>query len=178
MNRIRLEKNGVLIHNEQPLESDPLTCLGYRVDLEAECTLRNFFQMLERYAAFARLNPFIPVFIEQFHSCPDAGCTYSGIDHIELRRTIEMIGFPGDPSLEIYVSLDGHSGDEIVDIKPLWLESLLDMDLRLGKVKHVVFGDHADTFTYDTVFSLFELLDGICWQLSFHNMPSECRISF
>ena len=96
---------------------------------------------------------------------------------VELTKTIEMIGFPGDPAIEIYMSFQGVRGKESCSIREVWLENLLDMDIRLGKLKHIIFGDQIDTFEFDTVFSLFELIDGISWQLSFHNMPVECRIS-
>jgi len=178
MNSVHLRNDGWLIRNRQPVESDPLIYLGHSVDLESGYTLRSFFQMLGRYGILARLNPFLPPFIEQFLACAGIGCRSDGIDHLELSKTIEMIGFPGDPNVEMYTSLSGRRGNETIDIKPLWLEYLLDMTVKLGKLKHVIFGDQVDTFTYDTVFNLFEFIDGISWQLSFHNMPSECRISF
>jgi len=88
-----------------------------------------------------------------------------------------MIGFPGNPSIEIYMSFRGVCGDQTCNIQQVWLENLLDMNIKLGRLKHVIFGDQMDMFEFDTVFNLFEFIDGISWQLSFHNMPVECKIS-
>ena len=178
MNQIHLKNNGLLVYNQQPVENDPLIYLGFKVVIENDYTLRSFFQMLKRYEILAQLNPFLPAYMAQFLSCPDSRCRTDDIDHIELGRTIEMIGFPGDPRIETYVSLSGRRDAEIVAIQALWLENLLDMGVRLGKLKHMIFGDQIDTFEYDTVFNFFEFIDGISWQLSFHNMPAECKVSF
>ena len=70
----------------------------------------------------------------------------------------------------------GISGNEAVEIRSSRLEGLLDVSLRLGKLKHVVFGDKVDVFEFDTVFTLFELIDGIAWELSFHGTPEACEI--
>ena len=87
-----------------------------------------------------------------------------------------MTGYPGNPGMQIYVSFQGRSGRDQGDIKSFWLEHLLDLPLVLGQLKHRVFGDELDSFYFDTAFNLFELIDGICWQLSFHNLPDQCRI--
>ena len=87
-----------------------------------------------------------------------------------------MIGFPGKPRLEIYHSLYGLQGVNFHEIKDFPLEALLDMPLRLGKLKHVVFGDKVDLFEFDTVFTLFELIDAILWELSFHGTLLACEI--
>ena len=50
------------------------------------------------------------------------------------------------------------------------------MPLRLGLLKHVVFGDRVDVFSFETVYTLFEFIDSIAWELSFHGTPRECKI--
>jgi hypothetical protein len=50
------------------------------------------------------------------------------------------------------------------------------MPVALGKLRHVIFGDRADRFEFDTVYTLFEFIDGIAWALSFHNAPEQCGI--
>jgi hypothetical protein len=87
-----------------------------------------------------------------------------------------MIGFPGEPRLEIYHSLRGVYGTEVGEIKSSRLERLLDLPLRLGKLKHVVFGDRMEDFEFETVFILFEFVDGIAWELSFHGTPDACDL--
>ena len=36
--------------------------------------------------------------------------------------------------------------------------------------------DRVDIFEFDTVYTLFELIDGIAWELSFHGTPKQCEI--
>ncbi len=55
-------------------------------------------------------------------------------------------------------------------------DMLLGTQVRLGKLRHVIFGDQVDVFEFDTVFTLFELVEGIGWELGFHGTPRECQI--
>ena len=107
--------------------------------------------------------------------CPEQGCDSEFIDHLEFSKTVEMIGFP-EKRLEIYSSIRGITRNEATEIRSLQLASLLDMHLKLGKLKHVVFGDRVDIFEFDTVFTLFEFIDGITWELSFHVTPEKCEL--
>jgi len=177
MTPIDLQKDGTLTLNGEALTSDPLMSLGSRVTLDAGCTLRSFFSMLETYPLFTRLGPFIPDAVAQYRSCPDTGSVLPGMDAVELSKTIEMVGFPGDPRIDAYVTFQGVGGEDTHDIKSSGLENLLDMPLRLGKLKHVVFGDKIESFEFDTVFSLFEFIDGVTWELSFHYNAAQCVIN-
>jgi len=173
---IDLQKDGTLTRNSTALTSDPLMSLGSRVTLGAACTLRSFFSMLEIYPPFIRLSPFIPDAVAQYRSCPETGCVLPGMDAVELSKTIEMIGFPGDPRIDAYVTFQGVGGGDTHDIKTSGLENLLDMPLLLGKLKHIIFGDQLESFEFGTVFSLFEFIEGISWELSFHYNAAQCRI--
>ncbi len=177
MNKVFLKENGRLIHNREDVKEDPLVFLGSRVDLDERFTLRSYFRMFEAYPIFIQLGPFIQDCMAQYTKTATTQCTYGEIDHIELCKTIEMIGFPGEPRIEQYTSLLGVINSDIMDIKFLGLDHLLDMRLELGKLKHVVFGDKCDIFNFDTIFTLFEFIEGISWELSFHNKPKQCRIS-
>jgi hypothetical protein len=33
-----------------------------------------------------------------------------------------------------------------------------------------------DVFEFETVFTLFEFIDGIAWELSFHGTPDACDL--
>jgi hypothetical protein len=98
------------------------------------------------------------------------------MDYLEFYKTVEMVGFPGEPRLEIYHTLSGVCGSDNLEIKSFNLESILDMPLKLGVLKHIVFGDKVDVFEFDTVFNLFEFIGGIIWELSFQGTPKECAI--
>lgn len=178
MNIIDLGKDGRMHYRRQPITAAPLMYLGFRIALASGYSLRSFFLMLETHTALAGLNPFIPAFLEQYRRLPPAGCGCAAIDHLVLSRTVEMTGYPGEPGMQLYVCLDGRNADNIIPIKSYWLENLADIPLKLGKLNHRVFGDKLDVFSFDTVFNLFEFIDGICWELSFHNFPAECRIDF
>ncbi len=153
-----------------------LACLARQVELAPGCTLRSFFQMVTTYDALAHLNAFFPDLLEQFRQGPDSGCRVAGIDWLVLEKTVEMVGFPGEPRMEIYRSFVGWTDEKSVPIKDYQVDMLLDTPLRLGQLKHVVFGDQVDVFTFDTVFTLFELVEGVGWELGFHGTPRECQI--
>jgi hypothetical protein len=141
-------------------------------------SLRSFFSMLESYPLLTRISPFCPDLLGQYGRLPEAGCHYEACEALEFSKTIEMIGFPGDPKLEIYRSLTGRQaeGDKRLDLKLVPLGRLLDMPLGLGPLRHVIFGDNIDTFVFDTVYTLFEFVDGVAWQLGFQSAPEVCHI--
>ena len=172
---LSLKKDGAIYHQEHAVDSDVLKYLSYQIGLEDKYTLRSFFEMIEKYELLGRLNSFLPTCIEQYLSCPQQGCESDIIDHLEFSKTVEMIGYP-DKKLEIYSSIRGILENDVVEIRSSQLNSLLDMPLKLGRLKHVVFGDRVDIFEFDTVFTLFEFIDGITWELSFHVIPEQCEL--
>ena len=176
MNTVTLKKDGSILSDGKTVETDPLVCLSYQVDLNEDYILRSFFRMLEKHSLLAKLNVFFPSYMEQYLACPDDNCKTENIDHLEIRKTVEMIGFPGQPRLEIYNSFQGISGDETCEIRSIQFDSLLDIPVKLGKLKHIVLGDKVDIFEFDTVFTLFEFIDGIAWELSFHGTPDACDL--
>ena len=178
MNIIEFGQDGGIHYQQQPVTAAALMYLGFRIALSPDYSLRSFFRLLESHTELAALNPFIPAFLKQFRTLPPSGCGCSTIESLVLSRTVEMTGYPGEPGMQIYVNLDGLGKDGVIPIKSYWLENLLDIPLKLGKLNHIVFGDKLDTFSFDTVFNLFEFIDGICWELSFHNLPAECRVVF
>jgi len=176
MNIVTLTKSGAVVQDHKAATEDPLGFLGFGTRLDEGYTLRSYFRMMETYPVLAKLNVFIPNYLEQVHQCPESGCVNQGFEHLEFGKTVEMIGFPGKPRLEIYHSLQGRSGAETMQLKSSSLVGLLDMPVKLGKLKHVVLGDQVDVFEFETVFSLFEFIDGIAWELSFHGIPEACEI--
>jgi hypothetical protein len=175
MDAVTLKKNGAINLKGQTVRSDALELLSFQVALEKGYTLRSFFEMLDKYTLFAKLNAFFPTYIEQYHSCSEQGCETGLVDYLEFGKTVEMIGAP-DKRLEIYNALFGVHLSEASEIKSMQLDSLLDLPLKLGRLKHIVFGDRVDVFEFDTVYTLFELIDGIGWELSFHATPQQCEL--
>lgn len=176
MNQIMLKPDGVLEVDGKPIASAPLSYLGFGLRLADTCTLRSYFRMLETYAPFNDLGDFFDVLLRQYGGCPAEGCTWPDFSCLEFAKTVEMIGFPGKPRLEIYNSLHGVVGNATAEIRTLPLEVLVDMPLRMGRLKHVVFGDSVDTFEFETIYTLFEFIDSVAWELSFHGVPPECQI--
>ncbi len=175
MNAVTLKKGGSIYQNGRALESDALDVLSSQIVLEQGYTLRSYFEMLDKYALFAKLNEFFPTHTEHYHNCPERGCGIGLLDYLEFGKTVEMIGVP-DRRLEIYNSLIGVQRSEASEIRSMQLESLLDIPLKLGRLKHIVFGDRVDIFEFDTVYTLFEFIDGIAWELSFHVTPEQCEL--
>ena len=175
MNSATLKKNGAIVYNGEMVTSDAIHLLGAQITLDEEYTLRSFFEMLDKYALLAKLNAFLPTYREHYHACPKYGCDAGMLDYLEFGKTVEMIGVP-DKRLEIYNSLFGCHAGEASEIRSMQLAQLLDLPLKLGKLKHIVFGDRVDLFEFDTVYTLFEFIDGIAWELSFHVTPEHCEL--
>ena len=150
--------------------------LGCQVVLGQGYTLRSFFRMFEKHELLVKLDAFVADCLQRYQGCPKGDCTSADIDYLQLYKTVEMIGFPGKPRLEIYHTLCGVRGTETLAIKLFHLESILDMPLKLGLLKHIIFGDKVDVFEFDTVFNLFEFIGGIVWELSFQGTPKECAL--
>jgi hypothetical protein len=176
MNTVTLMPDGAIAAENGMAVSDPLAHLGHRAVLSRDYTLRSFFRMLEMWEVLQRLNEFLPACLERYRRSPPSGCHWDQFDHLELSRTVEMIGFPGKPRLEIYVSFHGVRGGQPGELKFVPFEHLIDMPVVLGRLKHVVFGDRVDVFEFDTVYNLFGLIDGIGWELGFQGTPLECKI--
>lgn len=176
MNTIHLQPDGTLADDRHGKVLEALPYLSCRVELTAAFTLRSFFRMITQFPLLEQLSTFFPYYLEQYGQCPENNCIAAGFDCLEFSKTVEMIGFPGQPRLEIYHSLKGVTGAETSELKSSRLEGLLDLRVKLGKLKHVVFGDKVDVFEFDTVYTLFEFIDGIAWELSFHGTPEACEI--
>jgi hypothetical protein len=175
MEFITLKKDGSINQNGKTIKSVVLNLLSSQISLEEGYSLRSFFEMLEQYPLFSELSAFFPMYTEQYRSCPQNGCDAGFFDYLEFGKTVEMIGVP-DKRLEIYNSLVGLQANEASEIRSLQLHSLLDLPLKLGKLRHIVFGDKVDIFEFETVFTLFEFIDGIGWELSFHATPEQCEL--
>jgi len=176
MNTVTLIKDGSIVSGGKTVGTEPLMYLSFQTDLGKDYSLRSYFLMLEKYTLLAKLNVFFPTHMEQYLASPKSDCLTAGIDHLELNKTVEMIGFPGKPRLEIYSSFHGVCGDEACEIRSLQIDGLLDMPVKLGRLKHIVFGDKVDIFEFDTVFTLFEFIEGIAWELSFHVSTTQCGL--
>jgi len=172
---VSLKRDGTIHYKQSAVDSDVLRYLSYQIKLEEAYTLRSFFEMINKYELLGKLNSFFPTYIEQYANCPEQGCDSEIIDHLEFVKTIEMIGYPGK-GLEIYSSIFGIKKNDTIEIRSLQLNRLLDVPLKLGRLKHVVFGDRVDIFEFDTVFTLFEFIDGITWELSFHVISEQCEL--
>jgi hypothetical protein len=176
MNTILLKADGSLEDNRKTVVEDPLKYLNAGVTLADDYTLRSFFRMLETHPVYAKLNEFSTSLIEQYRQSPPDGCAYPGIDCLEMGKTVEMIGFPGEPRLEVYTAFQGRSGSESQEIRSIRVAHLLDIPVQLGRLRHVIFGDKMDVLEFETVYNLFEFMEAIIWELSFHGMPEQCNI--
>ena len=176
MDKVRLNSDGSIEGVARGDRVSLLACLARQVALGPGYTLRSFFRMLDTHETLVHLNTFFPDLMDQYRKGPGSGCRVDGLDGLVLEKTVEMIGFPGEPRLDIYHRFCGDAGGQSQPIRDFQVDLLLDTPVRLGRLRHVVFGDQVDVFEFDTVFTLFELLDGIGWELGFHGVPKECRI--
>ncbi|MBF0450838.1 MAG: hypothetical protein HQK75_09065 [Candidatus Magnetomorum sp.] len=176
MKRIVLTDDGTIQMNGRSFQGNPISLLNKEIILDETYCLRSYFELFHHYPEYISLNPAISECISQYKEYQKSSFSNTEIDVLEFQKTVEMIGFPGDPRLEIYNAFHGVKNNESVEIKYMGLNTLLDTPLHLGRLKHIVFGDRMDVFSFETVYQLFDFIDGIAWELGFHTSPEQCLL--
>jgi hypothetical protein len=176
MQTLDLQPDGTLIKRGKPVTGQVMKLLGHSIRFEPGVFLGSVFMMLDKYPDFLILSDMLPTLFSLAAQAHMPGAKSEEIDHLVFYKTIEIKGFPGKPSLMFYNSLKGSSASRYVDLKFFHLETLVAHQLKLGNLEHIVFGDREDRFSYDTFYTLFELIESIAWELSFNFNPLECSI--
>ena len=195
METVRLTSDGRLVGPGDVPVTDPLPALSLAISLEEGCTLRSFFLMLRRYPDLSKLSEFLPVVLADAEQCPASGCLSGEIALLAVGKTMELIGFPGEPRAEMYLWLRGLAAPSSPDadaeprgaflaglmeanreIRFIPLEILLDTPLFLAGLKHVVLGDVDRSLFCETRFTLFEVVDGLAWEFGFRGGSQQCSI--
>lgn len=195
---VHLTTAGFLATPGRATVRDPLPALRCRLRLEAGCTLRSFFAMLGQYPLLVSLSEFLPAALAEAGACPATGCRYEGIQALVIGKTLELIGFPGEPRSESYLWLRGlpavandaeaarvGQGDKDnpptharadKEIRFLPLQVLLDLPLVLGGLTHTVLGGPQRELFCTTSFTLFETIDGLAWEFGFQSGAQQCSL--
>lgn len=173
MEKIVLKKDGRIFSGKKEIVS-VIRFLGRYVELEDGYRLNSFFKLLDLYKELVEIHEVLDSLIEIVGK--QNMVVNEELDSLLFYKTVEMKGFPGKPSINIYSSLKGVKAPEIKDLKFFHLETLLDCELKLGDLNHIVFGDKEDVLSFDTSYNLFEFVEGIAWQLSFNFNPLHCSI--
>lgn len=177
MDTVLLTREGTILKKEKPVSGQVLSLLSHTVALGPGFTLDSFFRMVRTYPDLARLSEYMGPLLDMTAAASETGLLKTEEIHgLTFFKTIRMKGFPPPPRLEIYNSLKGIKDDETILLKFFQLDSLLAHEVTLGALRHVIFGDGQDMFTYETFYSLYELLEGITWELSFNFNPLQCTI--
>nr|NJM01781.1 hypothetical protein [Desulfobacula sp.] len=176
MEKILIDSNGSLLKAGQKQAGSILKLLGNPIELDKAFTLRSFFGMIRQYPELKNISEILDSLLEIISKNDSVGNKINDIESLVFYKTIEIRGFPGKPELTLYNSLKGVTRDKTGDLKFFQPEALLDHTLTLGKLKHIIFGDREDIFEYETVYTLFELVEGVAWELSFNFNPLQCSI--
>ncbi len=176
MSRLLLAEDGCLYQREKAVGEHPLACLSLALELVPEVTLFSFFKMLDRYPQFLALSELLPALRQMTGGQGEPSLKTDDIDKLVFYKTIAMKGGTAKTGLEIFTSLKGVKQNRKIQLKFFQLSSLTDHVLTLGPLEHVIFGDGQDLFQYDTVYTLFEFIEGICWELSFNFNPLQCTL--
>jgi hypothetical protein len=177
MNTITLEIDGLIsADNKSPEEIDPIAKLGDQIILRDGYCFRSFFKMLSAYPVLERLSEFFPGVMQRYREICDEGSENPETGSLEFGKTVEMIGFPGKPRLEIYNSFRNTSPGDSTELRSIGLSGLLNIPIKLGRLHHIVFGDKVNMFEFETVYTFFEFIDGIAWELGFLTTSGECQI--
>ena len=176
MGKIFIDSSGNLLKKGQKQIGPVLKLLGNPIELDKAFTLRSFLLMIRRYPELKNLSEILEPLLEIIAKNDSVKNKINDIESLVFYKTIEILGFPGKPKLTVYNSLKGVIQKKTKDLKFFHPETLLDHTLTLGKLKHIVFGDKEDIFEYETVYTLFELVEGVAWELSFNFNPLQCSI--
>jgi hypothetical protein len=176
MEKIFIDSSGQILENGRIHTGSVLKLLGKPVELASNFSLRSFFLMVAGYQELKALSEILESLLEIVSKHGESSFKDDSIESLEFFKIIEIQGFPGKPKLTVYNSLKGVYNKELKDLKFFHPETLLDHKLALGQLKHIVFGDTEDVFQYETVYTLFELVDGVAWALSFNFNPLQCSI--
>jgi hypothetical protein len=175
MDKVLLTSEGMILKKERSVTGNVFSLLSHTVELAPKFTLASFFSMVSRYPELKKLSPLLDTFLKMAGGGNQFVKTRE-IENLVFFKTIAMKGFPGKPAIQIYNCLKGIKEGQTHTLKFFQMESLLEHELILGDLKHVIFGDGQDKFTYETFYSLFELIEGITWEMSFNFNPLECSI--
>ncbi len=176
MEKVSLTKDGIIMKKGKPVTDNVFSLLSNIIELESGFTLASFFAMVARYREFIKMSELLETFLSITEAANGQFPKTHEIEGLIFYKTIAMKGFPGKPGIQIYNSLKGIKDTRTKALKFFQMESLLEHELILGDLKHIVFGDGQDMFTYETFYSLFELIEGITWEMSFNFNPLQCSI--
>ena len=176
MEKIFIDPYGIILKKGREQTGPVLKWLGNPIELDPAFTLRSFFLMIRHYPELKNISEILGPLLEIISKNDSVENMSGGIESLIFYKTIEIRGFPGKPKLILYNSLKGVIQKTLKDLKFFHPETLLDHILTLGNLKHIVFGDREDIFEYETVYTMFELIEGIAWELSFNFNPLQCSI--
>lgn len=176
MNSIRLARNGMILAEDGNQVLAPLPVLAGKISLESGYTLRSFLEMMQRYPALQEISVFIPPLLEEYGRCRGSGAAGDALTHLELTKKAEMVGYPGDPRFNILCSLSGHYNEAEQELRLFQLHALLDVPIKLGRLRHTVFGDTVNIMDFETDFTLFEFIEGVAWEFGFQRFPEHCSV--
>jgi len=178
MEILQLKENGQIFKHGKLVTSPVFRYLSDTIMLDQNFRLISFFRVIKCYPELEQLSDLLTTLLSIALQSDEPGIKpdikLDEIDHLVFYKTISMKGFPGEPGIDIYNSLQGIKQDEPIGLKFFQIDSLLDHNLVLGKLKHIIFGDGQDSFSYETFYTLFELIEGICWEMSFNFNPKQC----
>lgn len=160
---------------------DILACLSARAELDADFTLRSFFRLVENNPEMTRMNPFLAAAAAEAATSPAAGCVTPDFTALVLAKTVELTGAPGEPQMNVFTTFRGKLPEEecgccFGEIRFHRLTQLLDIPVQLGRLRHVVFGDRTSMLECDTTFSVYEIIEGIAWELGFQGGSQQCSL--
>lgn len=198
MEQVLLTKDGELCTPAHEPVRDSLRALSSALVLDERCCLRSFFALLRRHPVLLGISGFLPKALDEAGQCPASGCRAEGIALLVVGKTMELIGFPGEPTAEVYLWLrglcpaeaDSDAPDAEVgppfslaalmaadrEIRFIPMGQLLDIPLVLSGMKHVVLGDEHKSLYCTTRFTLFEVVDGLAWEFGFQGGSQQCSI--
>ena len=174
MDAIRLHSDGTL-SSEAPFAG----LLRMRLELDGDVTLRSFFRLLKRNPLARELVPGLGDALAEAEACPASGCRYPGLEALRLGRRNDNV-LLGDLGSLVGPHADADAvegvGDELPELRFFRLRDMLDTPLQTGTARHVLLGETATALDAETSFTVFDLLEGMGWELGFQGGSLTCNL--
>ena len=77
--------------------------------------------------------------------------------------------------MDVYLAVEG-VGDELPELRFFRLRAMLDTPLQAGTARHVLLGETATALDAETSFTVFDLLEGMGWELGFQGGSLTCNL--
>lgn len=179
---LTLQRDGKIIHKERKkavsTKGEILAYLGYIVELEKGFTIRDLFKVITKYKALQLIDNYFFAFLKEVKKCPKSGCKDKDMAAIAFQKICSTDFGENHTYIDIHAATKKPDKDGqtryAVDFMPL--SKMLDLPIIFDPILICSMAKNAkEEYRYEhpTDYTLWELVHGFIWELSFYGVPAE-----